>query len=82
MGEESLRLLPQNVFFILGEVGRGFPSSPSIVKAGKERNMNLSVGMTAPDFELPSHLGHKVRLSDLRGKNVVLAFYPLAWTPI
>ena len=43
------------------------------------------VGEMAPDFELPSNLeqGKKVRLSDFRGeKNVVLAFYPLAWTPV
>lgn len=43
------------------------------------------VGDNAPDFELPSHLeqGKKVRLSDFRGqKSVVLAFYPLAWTPV
>jgi peroxiredoxin len=34
---------------------------------------------------LPSHLekGKKVKLSDFRGQNnVVLAFYPLAWTPV
>ena len=44
--------------------------------------MKLQVGQLAPDFILPSHLGDKVCLSDLRGKNVVLAFFPLAWTPI
>lgn len=44
----------------------------------------LNVGDMAPDFELPSHLGEdkKVKLSDLRGKNVVIAFYPLDWTPV
>ena len=43
------------------------------------------VGDMAPDFELSSHLtpGKKVKLSDFRGKhNVVIAFYPLAWTPV
>jgi peroxiredoxin len=44
--------------------------------------MALSVGTPAPDFTLPSHLGKTVTLSDLRGKNVVLAFFPAAWTPI
>ena len=44
--------------------------------------MKLKIGKLAPDFTLPSHLDKKVTLSDLRGKNVVLAFFPLAWTPI
>ena len=44
--------------------------------------MKLMVGQMAPDFILPSHLGGTVCLGDLRGKNVVLAFFPLAWTPI
>ncbi len=44
--------------------------------------MKLEVGMPAPDFTLDSHLDKTVTLSDLRGKNVVLAFFPQAWTPI
>ena len=32
--------------------------------------------MEAPDFELASDSGERVRLSDLRGKPVVLYFYP------
>ncbi len=44
--------------------------------------MKLEVGQKAPDFSLPSHLEYDVNLGDLRGKNVVLAFFPLAWTPI
>ena len=45
--------------------------------------MPLTIGDAAPDFELDSHLGRKVRLSSFRGsKNVVVAFHPLAWTPV
>jgi thioredoxin-dependent peroxiredoxin len=38
-------------------------------------------GKTAPDFELTSHAGERVKLSDLRGKPVVLYFYPKDDTP-
>jgi peroxiredoxin Q/BCP len=41
----------------------------------------LSEGATAPDFELPDQDGNAVKLSDLRGKRVVLYFYPKADTP-
>ena len=43
----------------------------------------LTAGAEAPDFELRSHKGGAVKLSDFRGKkNVVLAFHPLAFTPV
>jgi hypothetical protein len=49
----------------------------------KERPMALEVGQIAPDFCLDSHTGQSVRLSEYRGqRNVVLAFFPLAWTPV
>ncbi len=38
-------------------------------------------GQLAPDFELPDTNGHPVRLTDLRGKPVVLYFYPKDNTP-
>jgi len=38
-------------------------------------------GKPAPDFELPSDSGERVRLSSLRGKPVVLYFYPKDDTP-
>ena len=45
--------------------------------------MALSVGETAPDFELPSHQGGTVKLSSFRGsRHVIVAFHPLAWTPV
>jgi hypothetical protein len=44
--------------------------------------MGLRVGSKAPDFTLPSHLDREISLRSLRGKYVVMAFFPLAWTPI
>ena len=44
--------------------------------------MKLQVGQQAPNFTLNSHLGREVTLSEFRGKNVVIAFFPLAFTPI
>ena len=41
----------------------------------------LSPGDTAPDFTLPDDKGGKVSLSDLRGKKVIVYFYPAAMTP-
>ena len=38
-------------------------------------------GKPAPDFELTSDSGERVKLSDLRGKPVVLYFYPRDDTP-
>jgi len=38
------------------------------------------VGASAPDFTLPSTAGQTVTLSGLRGKKVLLAFFPLAFT--
>jgi peroxiredoxin Q/BCP len=40
----------------------------------------LSEGDAAPDFALPDQNGEEVRLSDLRGRTVVLYFYPKANT--
>ena len=39
-----------------------------------------AVGTPAPDFTLPSTSGQPVTLSALRGKSVLLAFFPLAFT--
>jgi peroxiredoxin len=44
--------------------------------------MALRIGRRAPNFSLKNQFDQTVRLSDFRGKNVVMAFFPLAWTPI
>jgi peroxiredoxin len=44
-------------------------------------NKTLNVGDPAPDFTLKAIGLKDVSLSEFRGKNVVLLFYPLDWTP-
>ena len=39
-------------------------------------------GEPAPDFTLPSGPGSSLSLADLRGRPVVLAFYPADWSPV
>ena len=44
----------------------------------------LEVGKRAPDFDVPACTGEekrRLKLSQFRGKHVVLAFHPLNWTP-
>src|SRR6478672_12627569 len=41
----------------------------------------LSPGDPAPDFTLPDVTGAEVSLSDLRGRKVIVYFYPAAMTP-
>jgi peroxiredoxin len=41
----------------------------------------LEVGDKAPDFELESSKGGKLKLSDLKGKNVLINFYVLDFNP-
>ncbi|WP_231510968.1 peroxiredoxin [Arthrobacter sp. UNC362MFTsu5.1] len=40
------------------------------------------VGEPAPDFELVNQYGEPVRLSELRGRNIVVVFYPFAFSGI
>ena len=42
----------------------------------------LSPGTTAPDFNIPVAPDRKLSLSELRGRPVVLAFYPADWSPV
>ncbi len=45
--------------------------------------MAVEIGAVAPDFELKDQHGTSVKLSELRGKkNVVLVFYPLAFSGV
>jgi len=54
------------------------PANP--VPFAKEALM-LSLGDKAPDFTVKTHRGETLSLSDLRGRHVLLWFYPKADTP-
>ena len=41
----------------------------------------IEVGDKAPDFELESSKGGKLKLSDLKGRNVLINFYVLDFSP-
>ena len=44
--------------------------------------MGVEIGDIAPEFTLPDENGDTVTLSGLRGRNVVLVFYPLDFSPV
>lgn len=46
------------------------------------RKVPLSKGEIAPDFVLKDQNGQEFKLSELRGKRVLLSFHPLAWTGV
>jgi peroxiredoxin len=62
---------------------RTLPRLPPDPARGRSANIVLVIGAgaSAPDFELPDQDGELVRLSALRGRTIVLYFYPKADTP-
>lgn len=42
--------------------------------------MAIELGQSAPDFTLASTIGDPIAMSSLKGKKVVLAFFPAAFT--
>jgi peroxiredoxin len=53
------------------------------IRGGSAMAAEIKVGATAPDFSLKDQDQKDVKLSDYKGKkNVVLAFYPLDWSPV
>jgi peroxiredoxin len=63
----------------LDDIANLYKSVPGM--AGHAENQGLPIGTAAPDFILPDAEGRQVTLSDFRGQNVALAFYPLDWSP-
>src|SRR5215468_7169885 len=57
-------------------------TSPARFQAGHDGSTALAVGTPAPDFALKSTPDQTVRLSEFRGRPVVLVFYPADWSPV
>ncbi len=63
----------------LEDIANLYKKAPAM--EGEAENTGLVIGTKAPDFSLPDANGNLVRLSDYQGKNIVLVFYPLDWSP-
>jgi peroxiredoxin len=61
------------------DVAELYRSAPPM--EGEALNAPLPPGTEAPDFALSDASGHTVSLRDLRGRPVIVAFYPLDWSP-
>lgn len=56
------------------------PAKKKVTGKSRSKTKMPKVGEQAPDFRLPAADGHEVSLSGLRGKPVVLYFFPKALT--
>jgi peroxiredoxin len=63
----------------LDDIANLYKSAPGM--EGHAENNGLNAGEQAPDFTLMDAQGNKVSLSSYKGRNVVLVFYPLDWSP-
>jgi len=69
------------IFLLLGLGGQVVATVTAASQEEAVAKTNLKVGDVAPDFSLLSDKWEQVKLSDYRGKkNVILAFYVLAFT--
>ncbi len=62
-----------------GDVAQLYRQAPKMEAPAE--HTPLPPGTTAPEFALPDASGHLFQLSEHRGRPIVLAFYPLDWSP-
>lgn len=69
------------ILLLLGVAGQAVAPASAAAQEEAVAKTNLKLGDVAPDFSLLSDKWEQVKLSDYRGKkNVILAFYVLAFT--
>ena len=64
-----------------GKLMLGLVFAIALVMGASSSSFALNVGDKAPEFELESSKGGKLKLSDLKGKNVLINFYVLDFSP-
>jgi cytochrome oxidase Cu insertion factor (SCO1/SenC/PrrC family) len=64
-----------------GNLMLGLIFAIALVMGASSSSFALNVGDKAPEFELESSKGGKLKLSDLKGKNVLINFYVLDFSP-
>lgn len=84
---QSFLILVVGLTLLLAPVASAEVDKDSIYDPGqlkpRDSELKVVVGDTAPEFSLPSIMGHKIGLADYLGKkNVVLSFVPAAFTPV
>lgn len=65
----------------LGARSSAFGARESAHGGSYDAGMASTIGEDAPDFTLPGSDGRTYHLADLRGRPVVIAWYPKAFTP-
>lgn len=71
------------VMFIVSLIFAAGCTAPGKAGEAALRNKALEIGAEAPDFWLKNQDQQRVSLSDFRGrKNVIIVFFPLAFTPV
>jgi peroxiredoxin len=68
--------------WISGHIGIPDRQTPMKSRRSKRTVQFLGPGAAAPDFTLPVTPDQNLALSDLKGKPIILAFYPADWSPV